>query len=66
MNPLQLFRGYRTYIIAVLVLVIGGLQGLGVWHAPDWLWPLLAAGGLGSLRAAVDQVSQQVKDTAKK
>ncbi len=56
---LQFGAGYRTYIIAaVLVLVVVVEKGLGidvpgVAVGPDWLPNLLAALGLGTLRAGI-------------
>ncbi|MCW2314485.1 hypothetical protein M2322_000005 [Rhodoblastus acidophilus] len=56
---LQFGAGYRTYIIAaVLVLVVVLENGLGI-DVPgvdvgsDWLTEILAALGLGSLRAGL-------------
>jgi hypothetical protein len=56
---LQFGAGYRTYIIAaVLVLVIVVEKGLGI-DVPgvdvgsDWLTQILAALGLGTLRAGI-------------
>jgi hypothetical protein len=56
---LQFGAGYRTYIIAaVLVIVVLVEKGLGidvpgVDVAGDWLTHILAALGLGTLRAGV-------------
>ncbi len=56
---LQFGTGYRTYIIAaVLVLVVVVEKGLGI-DVPgvdvgsDWLTQILAALGLGTLRAGI-------------
>lgn len=56
---LRIGAGYRTYIIAaVLVFVVLVEKGLGidvpgVEVGPDWLTHLLAALGLGTLRAGI-------------
>ena len=56
---LQFGAGYRTYIIAaVLILLVVVENGLGidvpgVDVGPDWLTQILAALGLGSLRAGI-------------
>ena len=56
---LQFGAGYRTYIIAaVLVLVVVVEKGLGidvpgVDVGPDWLTLVLGALGLGTLRAGI-------------
>ena len=60
MNAILKFgAGYRTYILAaVLVRVVLVEKGLGidvpgVAVGPDWLTHLLAALGLGTLRAGI-------------
>lgn len=54
---LQFGAGYRTYIIAaVLVLVVEkglGIDVPGVDVGSDWLTHVLAALGLGTLRAGI-------------
>lgn len=61
---LQFGAGYRTYIIAVtLVLVVLVEKGLGidvpgVEVGSDWLTYLLGALGLGTLRAGVASTAQ--------
>ena len=49
MNFLQ---GYRTYIIAAIVFVLGGLQALG-FPIPPEVFALLGGAGLATLRASV-------------
>jgi hypothetical protein len=61
---LQLGAGYRTYIIAaVLVLVVVVEKGLGIDMpgvdvGSDWLTHLLAALGLGTLRAGITEATK--------
>jgi len=50
---LNWLQGKRTYIVAAAAFIMGGLQACGVPVAP-WIYPLLAAAGLGGLRAGVD------------
>ena len=45
-------KGKKTYIIAIIVAIEAGLQSLGI-VIPGWVTTLLAALGLGALRAAV-------------
>ena len=61
---LQIGAGYRTYLIAaVLVLVVLVEKGLGI-DIPgidvgsDWLTHLLAALGLGTLRAGISEAKK--------
>lgn len=61
---LQFGAGYRTYIIAVtLVLVVLVEKGLGidvpgVEVGSDWLTYVLSALGLGTLRAGIANTAQ--------
>ncbi len=56
---LQFGAGYRTYIIAatlILVVIVEkgvGIDVPGVDVGPDWLTHILAALGLGTLRAGI-------------
>lgn len=45
-------KGKKTYLIVAGTFVLGGLSAVGV-GIPAWIYPLLAAAGLGSLRAGV-------------
>jgi len=53
---LNWLQGKRTYIIAAATFVMGGLQAAGLPIAP-WIYPLLAAAGLGGLRAGVNDTT---------
>lgn len=44
--------GKKTYIIAIIGAVLGLLQVFGIF-VPDWVYAILAAIGLGTLRAAI-------------
>ena len=54
-----MLSGYKTYILAVLLGLVGVTEGLlgldipGVTLDENWLTILLTAFGLGSLRAAI-------------
>lgn len=58
---LNWLQGKRTYIVAAATFVMGGLQACGVPVAP-WIYPLLAAAGLGGLRAGVDGTTAKKAD----
>lgn len=47
--------GKKTYLIALLVAGLAFAQAFGV-VIPDWVWTLLSAAGLGTLRDAVNKV----------
>ena len=54
-NPIADFlAGYKTYITAGAVIVATVLNTQGI-TIPEYVWPILAAIGLGSLRAAVNR-----------
>jgi hypothetical protein len=44
--------GKKTYLVAATTFVLGGLSASGV-TVPMWVYSLLAAAGLGTLRAGV-------------
>jgi len=47
--------GYKTYITAIGVAVVAGCQAYGIQIDP-WVWSLLAAVGLGSIRSAAKKL----------
>lgn len=49
--------GKKTYITAVLVGIFAGLHVYGV-EIPPWIWPVLSAMGLGSVRAAIKKLEK--------
>ncbi len=51
-NVLNWLHGKKTYLVVAVTFVAGGLTACGV-EIPEWVWALLAAAGLGSLRAGV-------------
>jgi len=53
-NIQKLLDGKKTYLTAGLIFVLGGLSALGV-VVPEWVWMMLSALGLGSLRSAVNK-----------
>ena len=52
------FNGKKTYLIATAAFVLGGLGAVGV-SVPAWVYSLLAAAGLGALRAGVKGVDEK-------
>jgi hypothetical protein len=49
---LALIEGKKTYITAALIALGAGATALG-YVIPEWVWALLGAIGLGSVRAAI-------------
>lgn len=47
-------QGKKTYLVVAVTFVVGGLLACGV-RIPEWVWALLGAAGLGSLRAGVEK-----------
>jgi hypothetical protein len=45
-------NGKKTYIVAILAAAGAAATSLG-YHIPEYVWPLLAALGLGSVRSAI-------------
>jgi len=56
------FQGKKTYLVAVTTFILGGLAACG-YEVPVWVYPLLGALGLTTLRAGVDKAGQQVPKT---
>ena len=48
----NLLKGKKTYFVVGVTFLLGGLSACGV-AVPAWVYTLLAAAGLGSLRAGV-------------
>ena len=49
--------GKKTYIAAIVAAMLAGAQALG-YDVPQWVYAILGAFGIGSLRAAVGKVKQ--------
>lgn len=47
-------NGKKSYIVAIVVAAIAGAQALG-YTVPEWIYVLLGAAGLGSVRSAIDK-----------
>ncbi len=48
-------QGKKTYFIALLALIIGFAQSQGI-AIPDYVWPMLAALGLGAMRSGIKKL----------
>lgn len=53
-KKMMIFAGYRTYMVAMAVVVLAGMKWMGV-DVPAEVWLVLNALGLGFLRAAMDE-----------
>lgn len=49
---LEILNGKKTYIIMAISFTAAGLEAIG-HPIPEFVWPMLGALGLGTLRAAV-------------
>jgi len=54
---LKFLEGKKTYLVMLLVFVYGGLQALSI-EVPDWVFPALAAAGLGAVGAKIDRAAK--------
>lgn len=50
---LEILKGKKTYIVAVIVFVLGGLDALGYTEITATVYALLGALGLASLRDGI-------------
>jgi hypothetical protein len=46
--------GKKSYLTAIVTAIIGAVQALG-YEIPQWIFAILGAVGLGTLRAAVSK-----------
>lgn len=51
---IAILDGKKTYLIAAAVGLVAAAQALG-YTVPEWVWTLLTAAGLGSVRSAIDK-----------
>ena len=49
---LNWLKGKRTYVVALAVAALAGLTAYGI-ETPEWVWLLLNALGLGTLRVGI-------------
>ena len=61
---INFLKGYRTYIIGAVAIILGVLQGFEVFIVPDAVWDILAGLGLVTLRLSVNSVAKAVKPDA--
>ena len=50
----KLLQGKKTYIVAILIGVIAGLQAYGI-VIPDYVFAILGALGLGAVRSGINK-----------
>ena len=49
---IEFLSGKKTFLVALGIAVVAGCKAFGV-EIPVWIWPLLAAIGLGAVRAGI-------------
>lgn len=54
---LEFLQGKKTYIVAILVGIVGILQWVGV-EIPEAVWTILSAFGLGAVRSALKKIEE--------
>ena len=59
---LEWLKGKKTYILAIVTVALGVLQGLQIFTIPEWCWPVIVAAGLATLRDGVNSVASTVKE----
>jgi len=57
--------GYKTYIVVAAALILGAVDGLGIFNVPNWAFELLPFFGLGTLRHAINKAKDAAQDAAK-
>jgi len=65
MKVIEFLKGKKTYIIAATVVILGFLQGTGIYVVPEWVWPIVGSLGLATIRSGVNTVAKTVKSNEK-
>ena len=61
MKVIEFLKGKKTYIVAVVIAVLGVLQGTGLFTLPEAVWPIVGSLGLATMRSGVNKVADTVK-----
>lgn len=62
----ELLQGRKTYLVAIVAVVLGLLQAFEIYTVPGWAWPFVGAAGLGALRLGVKATAEMVEEVKKK
>jgi hypothetical protein len=54
-KAIEFLKGKKTYIIALTVAALAFAQSMG-WPVPDYVYAILGACGVASVRAAIGKV----------
>ena len=60
---LEFLKGKKTYIVAIFTAILScwaalhGMNPDGIPVIPEWVWGILAAAGLGTIRSAITSAS---------
>jgi hypothetical protein len=55
-----MLTGYKTYLVSGAMMLVAAAMLMGI-SIPEEIWMMLGAIGLGTLRAAVEGVKEEVK-----
>jgi hypothetical protein len=58
-------NGNKTYLVVIVAMICGTLEGLGLLDMPDWVLGLLPLLGLGALRHAVAKATDAAAEAKK-
>ncbi len=59
---INLLKGKKTYLVGTLAVILGILQGFGVFVVPAEWWPIIGALGLASLKAGTERNAKELRD----
>jgi len=62
---INILKGKKTHVIAVVALILGILQGFDIFTVEAEWWPVIGALGLSSLRAGVKSTAEQIRKETK-
>jgi len=58
----EILNGKKTYIAAILIVVLGILEGLEILVIPGYLYVVLGGAGLAGLRSPIKLIAKSVKE----
>jgi hypothetical protein len=65
MKKVKKLDGYTTWIVAGVIILLGILQGFGIFTVPAELYIVLGGSAAFRVRSAINKVAEQTADKVK-